>query len=286
MGILKFSSGLVTKSFPELKNSFNDISSSVGVNNINDMISLDTIGTSIGPKINAVAIPGQGKSLPKQSNNDYRIRLRPKSTKAWDVIFGKPGSDNILSVLHPSTGRTNGVIFPYTPNIVYDYSAGWSDYNVSQTNYTTHAFDISRVSSITITGTFTAQDTDEAIYSYAVIHFFRTITKMYYGKQDLGTVDNPGMAGTPPPTLLLSGYGEGIFNDVPVVVTSFSHYLLKDVDMVDVPLMGGKMTARIPVKFDINLSLLVQQDLIKVNEEFKLDDFRTGKMYLNNKGYL
>ena len=226
--------------------------------------------------------------VPSEEPGDRRIRLRPKTRRAWDVIFGKyeEGDDNILSILHPKAGRTNGVVFPYTPAITYTYIAEWQPYNLVHTNYQTNAYSKSMVDKIVISGAFTAQNIEEAKYSYAVIHFFRTVTKMYYGAQDVGTEDNPGLAGTPPPVLLLSGYGNGIFNDIPVVVDSFSHELLNDSDYVPVTFRRNSVEAWVPSQFNIILSLTVQHNLTRVRNEFKLDDFRTGKLLSNNKGFL
>jgi hypothetical protein len=80
------------------------------------------------------------------------------------------------------------------------------------------------VGDVNIRGTFTAQDTKEAQYLLAVIHFFRSVTKMFYGQ------DN--QAGTPPPLVYLSGLGQYQFNNHPCVVTSFGYNLPTDVDYI------------------------------------------------------
>jgi hypothetical protein len=77
-----------------------------------------------------------------------------------------------------------------------------------------------------ITGDFTAQNTVEANYMLAVIHFFRSMTKMFYGQDQ-----NPSR-GVPPPLCYLSGYGPYQFDNHPVVITNFTYNLPVDVDYI------------------------------------------------------
>jgi hypothetical protein len=80
------------------------------------------------------------------------------------------------------------------------------------------------VGDIQIRGTFTAQDTTEADYLLAVIHFFRSATKMFYGQD--------AQRGVPPPVCLLNGLGQYQFSDHPVVISSFNYTLPNDVDYI------------------------------------------------------
>jgi hypothetical protein len=123
-----------------------------------------------------------------------------------------------------ANGGTDGVIFPYTPNITTTYSANYEQYDLTHSNYRGIFYKNSRVGDIQLHGTFTAQDTDEANYLLAVIHFFRSVTKMFYGQDD--------QRGTPPPICLLNGYGGYQFSDHPVVVSAFNYSLPNDVDYI------------------------------------------------------
>ena len=60
----------------------------------------------------------------------------------------------------------------------------------------------------------------------AVIHFFKSATKMFYGQ------DTSPRAGTPPPLLYLTGYGLHQFQKHPLLLTSFSYNLPNDVDYI------------------------------------------------------
>jgi len=53
----------------------------------------------------------------------------------------------------------------------------------------------------------------DAAYWLGVVHFLRSVTKMFSGESS--------PAGNPPPILSLNGYGEYVFKNVPVVVTNF-----------------------------------------------------------------
>jgi hypothetical protein len=95
----------------------------------------------------------------------------------------------------------------------------------AHSNFNIHTYQGSSVEGLTVTGDFTAQSVTEANYLLAVIHFFRSATKMFYGKD--------AQRGTPPPLLYLSGYGQYQFDNHPMVLTSFNYSLPQDVDYVD-----------------------------------------------------
>jgi hypothetical protein len=82
------------------------------------------------------------------------------------------------------------------------------------------------VDSISISCDFTAQDTFEANYLLAVIHFLRTVTKMFYGQ------DQDPKPGTPPPLCYLSGLGAFQFDAHPLAIQTFTYSLPTDVDYI------------------------------------------------------
>ena len=155
---------------------------------------------------------------------DWRVRisLAQNSTYLYNAPSNRNGTGGpgILAPLRP----TNGVIFPYTPSIETSYVADYAKTNLIHSNYKGQFYNGSSVSDIIIRGTFTAQDTKEAEYLLAVIHFFRSVTKMFYGQDP--------QAGTPPPLVYLSGFGQYQFNNHPCVVTNFSYNLPSDVDYI------------------------------------------------------
>jgi hypothetical protein len=154
------------------------------------------------------------------TKGDWRVRLR--ISPGAPVLYND-SSNALLSPLR----NTDGVVFPYTPTIQTNYAANYDKYDLIHSNYRGYFYKNSSVGEININGTFTAQDTREATYLLAVIHFFRSVTKMFYG-QDLK------FRGTPPPLCFLSGFGEMQYNNHPCLVTNFQYNLPNDVDYISV----------------------------------------------------
>jgi len=152
--------------------------------------------------------------------DDWRVRLSlaPNANYLYNVAT----ANDILFPLK----ETKGVIFPYVPQINTAYRANYNPVDIPHTNYKSHFYQNSSVDDISIIADFTAQDTFEAKYLLAVMHFFKSATKMFYGK------DKSPRAGTPPPLLYLSGMGKWQFDNHPLVVTGFQLNLPNDVDYI------------------------------------------------------
>jgi len=154
------------------------------------------------------------------NSNDWRVRLSlaPQSNYLYNVQpVGSAG------ILEPLRG-TNGVIFPYTPAITTAYRANYTPYDLTHSNYRGYWYQNSFVDAVNITATFTAQNTQEANYLLAVIHFFRSATKMFYGQD--------AERGSPPPVVYLSGLGEYQFNKHSCLISNFNYTLPADVDYI------------------------------------------------------
>jgi hypothetical protein len=184
-------------------------------------------------------LPGQVKNTRAQATlqdttnfkqrKDWRVRLAlsPGAQQAKYLYYSDtPG---ILAPLQ----ATDGIIFPYTPSINVTYGATYNSVIPAHSNYKIFQYESSFVDSINITCDFTAQDTDEANYVLAVIHFFRSVTKMFYGQ------DQFPKPGTPPPLCYLFGLGEFQFNAHPLAITNFTYNLPTDVDYI----RAGAITA-------------------------------------------
>jgi hypothetical protein len=156
-----------------------------------------------------------------QQKPDWRARLSlaPNANYLYKVPKGQAG---ILAPLQ----ATDGVIFPYTPGISVTYSAGYDPSDLIHSNYKVYQYKGSSVDTVSITADFTAQDTTEANYLLAVIHFFRSVTKMFYGQDQ-----NPNN-GVPPPLCYLSGFGAYTFDAHPLVVTNFTYATPTEVDYI------------------------------------------------------
>ena len=153
------------------------------------------------------------------ASSDWRVRLQLAPNA--DYLYKDRTGSTILAPLY----ETDGVIFPYTPSIETTYNANYEMYDLTHSNFRGYFYKNSRVNDINIRATFTAQDTQEANYLLAVIHFFRSVTKMFYGAKD-------ALRGAPPPLTYLSGLGQYQFNQHPCVVSQFNYSLPNDVDYI------------------------------------------------------
>jgi hypothetical protein len=150
------------------------------------------------------------------NNADWRVKLRLAPLADYLYMAKPPG---ILAPLAP-----DGVIFPYTPTIQTSYKATYATTDITHSNYRGYFYQGSAVEPFTISSTFTAQSTAEAEYLLAVIHFFKSVTKMFYGQDP--------QRGTPPPLVYLTGLGQFQFNEHPCVVSGFTYDLPADVDYI------------------------------------------------------
>jgi hypothetical protein len=249
----------------------------------------------------------------KQVNNgDWRVKLSlaPNSQYLYNMPEAQRG---ILDPLF----YTNGVIFPYTPAIETTYKANYNTYDLTHSNYRGYFYQGSHTDSVSMRATFTAQDTKEANYLLAVIHFFRSVTKMFYGQDP--------QRGTPPPLCYLSGLGEYQFNNHPCVVSEFRYSLPDNVDYVRTgsvningtdllfrrdrqttttspiitiinrltsagltkgaednvpapPTLGLNSPSYVPTKIEISLTLLPVQSRSQVSKQFSLKGFANGNL--------
>jgi hypothetical protein len=170
-------------------------------------------------KANAINQATRQSVYKQGGSSDWRVRLQLAPTSNY--LYNQP--DGQRGILNPLFS-TNGVIFPYTPQIQTTYQAKYTDYDLVHSNFRGVFYQSSRVDDINIRAEFTAQDTNEANYLLAVIHFFRSVTKMFYGKDT--------ERGTPPPLVYLSGLGMDQFYGHPCLVRSFNYSLPNNVDYI------------------------------------------------------
>jgi hypothetical protein len=197
-----------------------------------------------------------------QDNGDWRVRINVSPAVAGYLnISNSP-------ILQPLTG-TNGIIFPYTPSITVTHNARYGSVPLTHSNYNSYFYEGSDIQALNIQGDFTAQNIIEGNYVAAVIHFFRTVTKMFFGTDQL--------AGTPPPIVYLNGYGEAgypgtYFPGVPCVITNFTHTMPNEVDYI-----LTSLATRVPITSTINLVLQPVYSRNAVST-FNLGDFASGAL--------
>lgn len=225
--------------------------------------------------------------MPQQ---DFRARLQPKDLNQSKTILGARDPSNLLFPLF----STRGVLFPYTPSVTSGSVAEYEGSSFIQTNYGYNAYVRSYPKPITLSAVFTAQTNDEALYLLAVLHFFRAVTKSYFG------ITPYERAGTPPPVLLFNYLGEFQFNNVPVIVKSFDYTYDAAIDYVPVNTVNNLLYSAnigvslprsstdgftyVPTNLSVSLELDTQYTPIKLRNEFNLDEFRSGGLI--GKGYI
>lgn len=186
---------------------------------------------AIGGALGAAARGLFGGTSAARSSAFIQDQYRTNSLKDWRVRLSlAPDSKYLYNAESPGIlaplRSTNGVVFPYTPQVQTTYAANYDAVSPTHSNYKIYQYGTSMVDTVTITCDFTAQDTFEANYLLAVIHFFKSVTKMFYGKDE-----NP-KAGTPPPLVFIDGLGAFQFNKHPLVINNFTYTLPNDVDYI------------------------------------------------------
>lgn len=200
---------------------------------------------------------------------DYTKRVALASKKGVrDPLFSSP----ILAPLK----QYGGVMFPYMPDIQYDVRSLWEEQPLTHTNYAPNIYQRTTNPKVSINGAkFTASTVEEAQYMVAVMHFFKTITKMHFGRND-------GLRGSPPQVLEFNAYGPAIFQNVPVVVSSVNYRYPSDIDYVPVQTPIGQVV--VPIVLEMTIDLMTQYNTGPVARNFNLSDFAAGK--LAKQGYV
>jgi len=199
--------------------------------------------------------------------NDQKARLVVK-----DIANTTMFDEGILQYLRPM----GGVVFPYSPTIQISHGASYGAYDTPHSIYQSQYFAHTTNPTISLQATFTAQDTADMAMSAAALQFFKSATKMDFGRSAKAFQT----AGAPPPVLLFSAYGALHFKNTPVVVTSFNYALTESEDYVSFEdeIMG---VTSVPVMWLASLELQVQVTPTR-QKDFDLRAYRSGAL-LNSK---
>lgn len=173
-------------------------------------------------------VPGVPVGAEKQSLPDAKVsvvdRLGNKMGRDLRVRINVPPK-YLTGITAPLT-KFNGILFPFTPSINYEIKADYGSVNPTHSNFAVHFYQRSSVSAINITGKFAVQNENDARLYVATIYLLRSISRMRSGGSKTGDIDS----GAPPPVCRLNGYGDAMFNNVPVVLQSYRIDLTDNVD--------------------------------------------------------
>jgi hypothetical protein len=181
--------------------------------------------TGAGISTDSRIVRARAKWSGRQDKTDWRVRLQvpQNGDLIYQSIFGQLGlEDNeLMAPLVPS----RGMFWPLTPTMTVQHSANYNAMDQVHSNYPHQAYQNSQVDSINIIGEFPVQNSDDAKHWVATVNFLRTVTKMYFGREQT-------LKGNPPPIMHLSGYGDHMYNKVPVVVNTFNLELRQGIDYI------------------------------------------------------
>ena len=214
------------------QNAFNAIPNIVNApRNLSAALSTAFSSNDVGSAIRSINIPAGAEAVGDvlsavasfggdSASSDWRVRL---SIANWSSFKTSP-------VLSPLV-HAGGLVFPYTPSITMNSSAKYSPIPTTHTNYTFQAYNNSEPGSIHIDAPMYVEDSTQALYWIAMVHYLRSLTKMFTGSD--------AKAGNPPPIIYLNGYGNYVFKNVPVVVTRMSINLDSASDYIGCNVVGS-----------------------------------------------
>ena len=222
----------------------------------------------------------------RNDKKDWRVRLQIPNA-ANEVYNTLLANNALMEPLVPS----RGIFWPLTPAVVITHTASYNPLSQTYSNYPFQAYQNSQVDGYNIIGEFPVQSAEDAKHWVATVNFLRTVTKMFFGKEQ-------NLKGNPPPILHMSGYGDHMFNKVPVVVNTFNVELRPGIDYIstkqdqggqyreanivdEVALTTGEEQSWAPTLSNISVLVtpIYSRESIK---RFSLSEFARGE--LNGKG--
>lgn len=234
---------------------FGQLSAAAG--QLNNLLSL-TRGKSIPSGGELFKTTGAATLVTPANKEDWRVRLNIPFETLFPDSLGDQGTFEPLK-------STNGLIWPYMPNIKISTKANYKTENPTHNNFSYNFYQNSQVEDITIDGEFSVQNSEDGLYWIAATMFLRTATKMFYGQGNF--------AGNPPIICTLTGYGTQVFNSVPVVIKSFSVDLKDDVNYIRVDCRGSPTWVPAMSSISVTLSPMYNRQVMR---SFSLQRFAAG----------
>jgi hypothetical protein len=208
----------VSSTANSLSSALSNVSSAVGAISAIRAVNLPSAGEAVGDIMGALSSFG-GSS---EAATEWRVRL---SLANW-VSFKSSAALKPLK-------DAGALIFPYTPQVSMSSTASYTSPSTVHTNYNFYAYQKSQTEAITITAPFFVEDSEQALYWIASLHYLRSLTKMFSG--------NDMKAGNPPPIVKLNGYGAYVMKNIPCVVTGVKVDLMNDCDYISTEVRGSAM---------------------------------------------
>lgn len=184
---------------------------------------------------------------------DWRVRL--------DCNF------SLFDGAFPRLADTSGLVWPYLPSITVVSRANYTQIDPVHNIQPFQAYKNSQVEDIQISGDFSVENEADAEYWIQATTFLRTATKMFFGR-------GPNV-GNPPVICNLTGYGSRVFNNVPVIIKSFSIELKEDVNYMRY--QGSDISPTwVPVLSTVAVTVAPVYNRTRLRK-FSLQDYANGK---------
>ncbi len=246
------------------------VPNTVGTNNITQPFFSNR--SRVGREIRANNLP-IGAEPVARSATTARFAPTNDGTPDWRVKIKVPtlSTFRYSPILYPLQRTDWFAVFPVTPNINLVTSAFYDSLTPTHSNYPFPQYTNSQHDDISVSGAFPVQSEADGAYWVACVHFFRSLTKMFYGES--------AEKGSPPPVIKLSGYGDYVLPNVPCVVTNFSFDLPNGVDYLKINTgQFGEYSSTyqmVPTQSLLTLQLKPIYSRSKVSE-FNMDNFILG----------
>ena len=194
---------------------------------------------------------------------------------SWRVRLSVPNTIRDAPTLSSFSQTNNEVVFPFTPSILFGNSANYSQIQPIHTNYPYNAYQNSQVDAITIIGEYYNEYATDGVYYLSVVHYLRTMTKMFYGESS--------PKGNPPLLCRLNGYGPHVLSNIPVLIQGFTMDLPSDVDYIPVNFMG--QTNYVPTQTTMTVTCMPQYSR-RAQSKFSLNTFANGGYASTGEGFI
>lgn len=224
---------------------------------------------------------GNGASPPSRNAASVVAVETPSSVSDsgldWRVSLKVPSEISDSPVFSPLSQTGDRMVFPLNPTIVMSQRSNYQSITPTHTNYAFHAYQGSQVDDILVTGDFFVQNSEDASYWIACVHFLRTMNKMFYG--------NGEYLGNPPLVTRLNGYGKYVFNNIPVLITNFTVDMTSDVDYIPCEVPGDTSVNYVPAQSQFSVTCTPNYSR-RAHSQFNLKDFANGQFIGKEQGFV
>ena len=210
-------------------------------------------------------IPTAAESIFSRESTGAYVEVKQALVEDWRVRIDC--NFDLFDGAFPRLAGTSGLVWPYLPNITVISKANYTQQDPVHNIQPFQAYKNSQVEDIQISGDFSVETELDAEYWIQATTFLRTATKMFFGQ-------GPNV-GNPPVICNLTGYGSRVFNNVPVVIKSFSIDFKEDVNYMR---YQGSDNSPTWVPVYSNISVTVSPILNRTRlRKFNLQDYANGR---------